>query len=110
MAAEIETYIRDNRTQLGISKFYRCEKCGEMYGIGECGKPDIIGNCAFCKNEIGGTGHNLKNHLDELQKKMFSAAENLEFEEAAKLRDEINRLQASELEIRADPFIKRNKN
>ena len=41
---------------------------------------------------------------------MFSAAENLEFEEAAKLRDEIKRLQASELEIRADPFIKRNKN
>ena len=56
------------------------------------------------------SGHNLKNHLDELQKKMFLAAENLEFEEAAKLRDEINRLQASELEIRADPFIKRNKN
>ena len=56
------------------------------------------------------SGHNLKNHLDELQKKMFSAAENLEFEEAAKLRDEIKRLQASELEIRADPFIKRNKN
>ena len=27
------------------------------------------------------SGHNLKNHLDELQKKMFSAAENLEFEE-----------------------------
>ncbi len=53
------------------------------------------------------SGHNLKNHLEELQKKMFSAAENLEFEEAAKLRDEINRLQASELEIKANPFIKR---
>ncbi len=56
------------------------------------------------------SGHNLTNHLDELKKKMFSAAENLEFEEAAKLRDEINRLQASELEIKANPFIKRNKN
>ena len=40
---------------------------------------------------------------------MFAAAENLEFEEAAKLRDEMNRLQASELEIGANPFIKRNK-
>ena len=55
------------------------------------------------------SGHNIKNHIDELQNKMFSAAEDLKFEEAAQLRDEINRLQASELEIRTNPFLKKNK-
>ena len=40
---------------------------------------------------------------------MKDAASNLEFEEAAKLRDEINRLQVSELEIKANPFVKSDK-
>jgi excinuclease ABC subunit B len=34
---------------------------------------------------------------------MKEAAANLEFEEAARLRDEIRRLEASELGVRADP-------
>ncbi|TNE65021.1 MAG: excinuclease ABC subunit UvrB [Alphaproteobacteria bacterium] len=44
-------------------------------------------------------GSNLKAHLDELQKKMRTAAENLEFEEAARIRDEIRQLEAGELGI-----------
>jgi excinuclease ABC subunit B len=44
-------------------------------------------------------GSNLKAHLSELTSKMQDAAENLEFEEAARLRDEIRRLEAGELGI-----------
>jgi len=42
-------------------------------------------------------GSNLKTHLAALTKKMHTAAENLEFEEAARLRDEIRKLEAGEL-------------
>ncbi|WP_417457800.1 excinuclease ABC subunit UvrB [Kordiimonas sp.] len=44
-------------------------------------------------------GSNLKKHLEVLQGKMREAAENLEFEEAARLRDEIRKLEAGELGI-----------
>lgn len=46
-------------------------------------------------------GKNIKAHLKELNDKMLEAASNLEFEEAARLRDEIHRLEAKELGIAA---------
>jgi excinuclease ABC subunit B len=39
----------------------------------------------------------LKKHIDALEKKMHEAASNLEFEEAARLRDEIKRLEDKDL-------------
>jgi len=51
-------------------------------------------------------GGNLKKHLKLLNKRMKDAATNLEFEEAAKIRDEIRNLEASELEIVLNPKIK----
>ena len=56
-------------------------------------------------SEGANVGGNLKKHLKALNKKMKEAASNLEFEEAAKLRDEIRKLETSELEINLNPKI-----
>ena len=51
-------------------------------------------------------GGNLKKHLKVLNKKMKESASNLEFEEAAKIRDEIRKLESTELEITLNPKVK----
>ncbi|WP_068302110.1 excinuclease ABC subunit UvrB [Pararhodobacter sp. CCB-MM2] len=51
-------------------------------------------------------GANLAAHLDGLRAEMRKAAENLEFEEAARLRDEVKRLEAVELAVADDPLAR----
>ncbi len=53
-------------------------------------------------------GQNLAAHLDALRARMRKAAENLEFEEAARLRDEIRRLEAVELAVADDPLARQS--
>ncbi|MEJ6393801.1 excinuclease ABC subunit UvrB [Gymnodinialimonas sp. 2305UL16-5] len=51
-------------------------------------------------------GANLQAHLDGLRDQMRKAAENLEFEEAARLRDEVKRLETVELAVADDPLAR----
>jgi len=51
-------------------------------------------------------GGNLKKHLKFLNTKMKDAAANLEFEDAAKIRDEIRKLETTELEINLNSKIR----
>jgi excinuclease ABC subunit B len=56
----------------------------------------------------GMAGGNLQTVLEGLRTDMRKAAENLEFEEAARLRDEIKRLEAVDLAVSDDPLARQS--
>ncbi len=56
----------------------------------------------------GLAGGNLKTVLEGLRTDMRKAAENLEFEEAARLRDEVKRLEAVDLAVSDDPLARQS--
>ena len=69
-------------------------------------KGDVDMNRVTAKVDNPLAGGNLKTVLEGLRTDMRKAAENLEFEEAARLRDEVKRLETVELTISDDPLAR----
>jgi len=69
-------------------------------------KGDVDMNRVTAKVDKPQTGANLQAVLDGLRADMRKAAENLEFEEAARLRDEVKRLETVELTVADDPLAR----
>ncbi|MGR3572082.1 excinuclease ABC subunit UvrB [Brevirhabdus sp.] len=69
-------------------------------------KGDVDMNRVTAKIEAPLAGANLQVHLDSLRLQMRKAAENLEFEEAARLRDEVRRLETVDLFVSDDPMAR----
>ncbi len=69
-------------------------------------KGDVDMNRVTAKVDKPLAGANLQAVLDGLKTDMRKAAENLEFEEAARLRDEVKRLEAVDLMVSDDPMAR----
>jgi excinuclease ABC subunit B len=69
-------------------------------------KGDVDMNRVTAKVDKPMAGANLQAVLEGLRTDMRKAAENLEFEEAARLRDEVKRLEAVDLAVADDPLAR----
>ncbi|MBV9572325.1 MAG: excinuclease ABC subunit UvrB [Alphaproteobacteria bacterium] len=76
---------------------------GSMYE-----RDHVMVDTGFAEDGKEFIGHNIKAHIAALEKQMKEAASDLEFETAARLRDEIKRLTAVELTIADDPFARQS--
>ena len=71
-------------------------------------KGDVDMNRVTAQIDSAQAGSNLAAVLDGLRADMRKAAENLEFEEAARLRDEVKRLEAVDLAVADDPLARQS--
>ena len=76
---------------------------GSMYE-----RDHVMVDTGFAEDGKEFIGHNIRAHIAALEKQMKEAAGDLEFETAARLRDEIKRLTAVELTIADDPFARQS--
>ena len=80
------------------------KKIGDI--IGDTAEGDHVTVSLDTEGTNNLVGHNLRSYIEGLEKTMLEAAGNLEFEEAARIRDEIKHLEEKELGIEYDPMAR----
>lgn len=110
LAHNKEHGITPESTKAKIAEIAESNDEGTKAAMGQTfvGHRQTRGGFAEDQKDFEGPGHNLKAHLDALEKQMREAASNLEFEEAGRIRDEIRRLQEVELAIADDPLARQS--